>query len=81
MTSLTAEEHRLYRRAIGYFESGMNWLSFDEFAFGAASPIYKGKKKPQEVIAHPLFLALKDMSIELGIRQGQIRGSVPKGIF
>jgi hypothetical protein len=75
LNDLTPEESAFYRRALEYFHSGMAWLSFDEFAFGPSSPIYKGKKKPQEVVKHPLFLVLKDMSVELGISQGKIKRS------
>jgi hypothetical protein len=73
LDSLTAEEKKFYKRAIKRFRENTKWLSFDEFAFGMRSPIYNGRRSHIEVLENPLYLALKDMSLQLGVQQGLIR--------
>jgi len=78
LDSLTNVEKAFYQRALENFRQNMNWLDFDEFALGMQSPLYFGKRSHHEVLHHPLFLALKDMSLQLGIRQGMIAKSKQK---
>ncbi len=73
LDSLTAEEKKFYKQAIKRFRENTKWLSFDEFAFGMRSPIYNGRRSHIEVLENPLYLALKDMSLQLGVQQGLIR--------
>jgi len=73
LDELTAEEKRFYKQAIKRFRENTNWLSFDEFAFGMRSPIYKGRRSHIEVLQSALYLALKDMSLQLGVQQGLIK--------
>jgi len=73
LDSLTAEEKKFYKQAIKRFRENTKWLSFDEFAFGMRSPIYNGRRSHIEVLENPLYLALKDISLQLGVQQGLIR--------
>lgn len=70
---LTAEEKRFYEDALERFRRNAHWLEFDEFAFGMGSPIYAGEKSRSAVIKKPLYLALKDMWLQLGVQQEMIR--------
>ncbi len=72
LRELTEEERRFYERAGREFKRGVYWLEFEELAFGAGSPIYKGKKSDLDVTKQPLYRALEDMWLELGIRQGEV---------
>ena len=72
LDGLTSEEKRFYMRALKRFQENAAWLAFDEFAFGMRSPIYTRKTSHIDVLKSPLYLALKDMSLQLGVQQGLI---------
>ncbi|MFZ3210535.1 MAG: hypothetical protein WA188_03400 [Terriglobales bacterium] len=80
LTTLGDEEERFYRAAKQRFESGIAWFDFDDFAFGSNSPLYRGRASHHEVLQHPLYIVLKDMWLELGVRQGRVRADAGKGI-
>lgn len=69
---LTSEEKRFYRQALKRFQENTNWLAFDEFAFGMSSPIYSRQRSHIDVLKSALYLALKDMSLQLGVQQGLV---------
>ena len=73
--SLTEAERRFYRQALKKFGENTKWLAFDEFAFGMMSPIYSNRNSHRDVLKDPLYLALKDMSLQLGVQQGMIARS------
>ena len=72
LDGLTPEEKRFYRQARKRFQEQTNWLAFDEFAFGMRSPIYHRQRSHIPVLKSALYLALKDMSLQLGVQQGLI---------
>ena len=72
LDGLTPEEKRFYRQARKRFQEQTNWLAFDEFAFGMRSPIYNRQRSHIPVLKSSLYLALKDMSLQLGVQQGLI---------
>ena len=72
LDDLTETEKKFYRQALKKFRANISWLAFDEFAFGRQSPIYSHRKSHLDVLKEPLFLALKDMSLQLGVQQGMI---------
>lgn len=69
---LTSEEKRFYRQALKRFQENTSWLAFDEFAFGMGSPIYSRQRSHIDVLKSALYLALKDMSLQLGVQQGLV---------
>ena len=72
LDGLTPEEKRFYRQARKRFQEQTSWLAFDEFAFGMRSPIYHRQRSHIPVLKSPLYSALKDMSLQLGVQQGLI---------
>lgn len=70
--SLTSEEKKFYRQALKRFQENTSWLAFDEFAFGMGSPIYSRQRSHIDVLKSALYLALKDMSLQLGVQQGLV---------
>jgi hypothetical protein len=76
--SLTAEEQAFLKRARGKYRDNADWLEFEEFAFGSRSPIFASTRSHRDVLQHPLYEALKEMWLDLGVRQGRIAAS-PKG--
>ena len=72
LDGLTKAEERFYLRARERFQQNADWLDFDDFVLGMHSPLYSGKLSHHEVLKHPLFLALKDMWLQLGMQQGMI---------
>ena len=79
LDSLTDAERNFYRQALKKFQENSKWLAFDEFAFGMRSPIYFHRNSHRDVLKDPLYLALKDMSLQLGVQQGMIARSKAKG--
>ena len=73
LDDLTPEEKKFYKQAIKRFRENTSWLAFDEFAFGMRSPIYNGRRSHIEVLESGLYLALKDMSLQLGVQQRLIK--------
>ena len=71
-TSLTSEEQAFLSRARERFKENMDWLQFEDFAFGHRSPLFARDRSQQSILAHPLYQALKEMWLELGVRQGRI---------
>jgi len=69
---LTAEEQSFLKRARGKHRDNINWLEFEEFAFGSRSPIFASSRSHRDVLQHPLYEALKEMWLDLGVRQGRI---------
>ncbi len=72
LDALTETEKRFYRLALEKFQQNTSWLGFDQFAFGMNSPIFFRQRSHLDVLKHPLYLALKDMSLQLGVQQGKI---------
>ena len=72
---LSDEERSFYARALDRFERNVHWLSFEEFAFSPRSPIYSSRRSHLDVIKDPLYLALRDMAMQLGVQQGLIAAS------
>jgi hypothetical protein len=68
----TAEERAFLARAREKYHANVNWLEFEEFAFGTRSPIYSKKRSHPNVVEHPLYVALKGLWLDLGLRQGRI---------
>jgi hypothetical protein len=72
LDSLTPEEKKFYKLALKKFQENMKWGSFDDFAFGMRSPIFKRRRSHKNAPKSELYLALRDMSIQLGVQQGWI---------
>src|ERR1041385_5403319 len=70
--ALTADERAFLQHARRKFEEGVDWLEFEDFAFGSRSPLYAPARSHQDVLQHPLYVALKEMWLDLGVRQGRI---------
>jgi hypothetical protein len=73
LTGLTEEKTKFYRQALEKFRKNVDWLVFEEFVFGPMSPLYSGRKSRREVVEDPLYLALEDMWLQLGIQQGMVK--------
>lgn len=69
---LTEAQLKFYRQAVEKFRNNVSWLEFDEFALGAKSPIFARQSSHLDVLKDPLYLALKDMWLRLGVKQGMI---------
>ncbi len=78
LSKLTENEKAFYERAAKAFRRNMEWFSFDQFVFSPRSPIYGRHRSHLEVLRDPLYLALRDMWVELGVRQGMVAPSKSK---
>ena len=72
-TALSIEERTFLRRARAKFEQNTDWLAFEDFAFGSRSPLFTKTRSHQDILQHPLYLALREMWLELGVRQGKVK--------
>lgn len=68
---LAGEEKAFYLRALRRFQANEDWLSFDD-VFDPGSPIYSKRRSHLDVLKDALYLALKDMWLQLGVQQGMI---------
>lgn len=67
-----AKQSRRLGRAVRQFRGNADWFSFDEYLFSPRSPIYARRRSHLDVLKDPLYLALKDMWLQLGVQQGMI---------
>jgi hypothetical protein len=77
---LTPEERAFLARAREKYHANVNWLEFEEFAFGTRSPIFSKKRSHLNVVEHPLYVALKGLWLDLGVRQGRIAAAATEKV-
>jgi len=73
--ALSPEERDFLRQAEKKFRANANWFEFEDFAFGMRSPLFSRQRSHLDVLRHPLYLALKEMWLDLGVRQGLVSPS------
>src|SRR5437868_15122084 len=69
---LSPEERDFLRQAEKKYRSNANWFEFEDFAFGMKSPLFSSHRSHIDVLRHPLYLALKEMWLDLGVKQGLV---------
>jgi len=67
---LDAEKRRLFDASQEKFRKNVSWFEFEQVFFSYSSPIFSRAKNRADVLNEPLFHALKDMWLQLGIDQG-----------
>jgi hypothetical protein len=72
-TSLNQKEQAFLKAAKRLFNENVDWFEFESFAFGMHSPVFAKSRSHSKVVESPLYLALRDMWLELGVRQGKVR--------
>ena len=78
ITGLNEAERAFLERARRMFAENTNWLEFEGFAFGMRSPVFAKTRSHKNILEHPLYIALRDMWLELGVRQGVVKDG-PRG--
>ncbi|HYR30056.1 MAG TPA: hypothetical protein VEU30_16420, partial [Thermoanaerobaculia bacterium] len=66
LSKLSPDETAFLARARANFAKNMNWLEFEEFAFGMRSPLFSRQRTHKVVRENPFYTALRDMWLELG---------------
>jgi len=66
-------EAEFFRRALKKFQSNISWVSFENFAFNSSSPIYARRRSYGRLTKDPLYRALQDMWLQLGVNQGEVQ--------
>ncbi len=79
LTRLPERQKKFFEQALQKYRKNTSWLEFDTFIFGPASPLFVGRKSHLDVLKDPLYKALKDMSLQLGVQQGMIKRSSAQG--
>jgi hypothetical protein len=74
---LDGDRRAFYRSALEKFEKNVSWFEFETFAFGFTSPVFHRSRNRSEVLSDSLYVALKDMWLQLGINQGFVAN--PRG--
>ena len=77
---LPEREAAFFRGALARFSSNTHWISFESFAFGPASPIYARKRSYGRLVKDPLYRALQDMWLQLGVNQGEVKDDRAPGV-
>jgi hypothetical protein len=72
LDSLNDAEKKFFRVALKLFCRNERWLAFDEFILSMNSPLFAKDRSHKGLVDHPLFLVLRDMSLQLGVQQGMI---------
>ena len=75
---LIGAEAEFFRRALEKFRTNVRWSAFENFAFSPRSPIYARRKSYGRLTKDPLYRALQDMWLQLGVNQGEIQDDRPK---
>jgi hypothetical protein len=70
LKQLSRNQKEFYSEAVELFRRNTSWLDFEEFAFGSRSPLYESSDSHVDILKDPLYLALEDMWLELGVQQG-----------
>lgn len=70
LDKLSPERKQFYERALKLFRSNASWFAFEQMAFSFYSPLFHGVRNRAEIVNDPLFKALQDMWLQLGINQG-----------
>ena len=78
VTGLNEAEEAFLEVARRMFAENTDWFEFESFAFGMRSPLFEKTRSHKNILEHPLYVALTDMWIELGIRQGKVKDG-PRG--
>jgi hypothetical protein len=72
LKDLTDDERTFYSLAVKKYRANADWLAFEEYAFGMRSPIYKRQRSHLDVLESPLYIALREMWLDLGVKQGMV---------
>ena len=67
---LEAEKKRFFETAQKQFRSNVSWFAFEQAVFSYTSPLFRRSRNRADVVHDPVFKALKDMWLQLGIDQG-----------
>jgi hypothetical protein len=68
-----------FGRALEKFHNNTRWSAFESFAFSPTSPIYARRKSYGRLVRDPLYRALQDMWLQLGVNQGEVQDDRPNG--
>lgn len=69
---LSMSKAAFFAEAMRRFRANADWFAFDDFVFGWHSALYAAKRAHTKVLRSPLYLALRDMSLQLAVQQGRI---------
>lgn len=72
-------EAEFFARALTKFRANVDWSAFETFAFNPGSPIYARRKSYGRLVLDPLYRALQDMWLQLGVNQGDVQDDRPAG--
>lgn len=79
VTGLNEREQAFLAVTRRMFAENTDWFEFESFAFGMQSPVFSKTRSHKNVLQNPLYIALRDMWIELGIRQGRVAADDERG--
>lgn len=68
--ALSPERKQFFERALELFRGNTSWFAFEQMAFSFYSPLFQGVRNRSDIVHDPLFTALQDMWLQLGINQG-----------
>jgi hypothetical protein len=69
LTGESQEVKNLFHEAEKRFQANVDWMTFDYWAFGPKSLLYKNMKS----VNSSIYKVLKDMWLRLGKQQGKVK--------
>jgi len=75
---LSGVDAEFFQRALEKFHANTRWSAFENFAFSPTSPIYARRKSYGQLVMDPLYRALQDMWLQLGVNQGEVQDDRPE---
>jgi len=70
LDSLSPVERDFLRQAEKKYRANTFWLDFEDWAFSMRSPVFSRNRTHRNIVQNPLFIALKEMWLDLGVKQG-----------
>jgi hypothetical protein len=73
VATLSAEKQQFFTLAYAKYKENVNWFDFEQFIFSHHSPVFQSSRRRTDVLGDALYVALKDMWLRLGMKQGFVQ--------
>ena len=73
LSDLSPEERDFFDRCYAAYQADMPWHDFSLLAQGNENPVVRATGRiTRAVMAHPLYMAVRDLEDRVGLRQGEL---------
>jgi len=76
LSDLSPEDRAFFDRCYAAYQADMPWHDFSLLAQGEENPVVRAAGRiTRAVMAHPLYMAVRDLEDRVGLRQGELEPS------